>query len=101
VHFLEAEDADGAALLFGPRVVGTDADALERVEVADFVVIASSAIAERERRMPTAPVVARPSFVSMCSTRARVWRRRSSCIGQSLRAVPSISTPVTRETRCS
>ena len=37
VHFLESEDADGAALLLGSRVIGADADALERVEVADFV----------------------------------------------------------------
>lgn len=37
MHFFEAEDADGAAFLLGPRVVGADADALERVEVTDFI----------------------------------------------------------------
>ena len=37
VHFLEGEDADRSWLLLRPRVVGTDADALEGVEVADFV----------------------------------------------------------------
>jgi len=36
-HFLEAKDADGAAFLLGPRIVGADADALERIEVANFV----------------------------------------------------------------
>lgn len=37
VHLLEREDADGARLLSCPWIVGTDADALEGVEVADFV----------------------------------------------------------------
>jgi len=37
VHFLEGEDADRSRLLLRPRVVGSDADALEGVEVADFV----------------------------------------------------------------
>lgn len=37
VHLLEAEDADRAGLLFRPWVVGADADALEGVELADFV----------------------------------------------------------------
>jgi hypothetical protein len=37
VHLLEAEDADRTAALPCPRVVGADADSLERVEVGDFV----------------------------------------------------------------
>jgi hypothetical protein len=36
-ELFEAEDADGAALFLGPRVVGPDADALERGEITDFV----------------------------------------------------------------
>ena len=37
MHILEAEDADRATLLPCPWVVSADADALEGVEVADFV----------------------------------------------------------------
>jgi len=37
VHLLEAEDADRPGLLPGPRIVGANADALEGVEVADFI----------------------------------------------------------------
>lgn len=37
VHLLETEDADRPRLLPRSRVVGSDADALEGVEVADFV----------------------------------------------------------------
>jgi hypothetical protein len=37
VHFLEAEDADRAALFLCPRIVGSDPDALEGIQVADFV----------------------------------------------------------------
>lgn len=38
VHLLEGEDADRAGLLLlRPRVVGSDANTLERVEVADFI----------------------------------------------------------------
>jgi hypothetical protein len=37
VHLLEAEDPDRAGLFLRSWIVGPDADALERIEVADFV----------------------------------------------------------------
>ena len=37
VHLLEGEYADGSRLLLRSRIVGTDADALEGVKVADVV----------------------------------------------------------------
>lgn len=37
VHLLEAEDADRPWPLLRSRIVGSDADALEGVEVADFI----------------------------------------------------------------
>jgi hypothetical protein len=37
VHLLEAEDADWPSLLLCPRVVGSDSNALQWVEVGDFV----------------------------------------------------------------
>ncbi|HEY2715112.1 MAG TPA: hypothetical protein VGI73_02710 [Solirubrobacterales bacterium] len=37
VHFPEAEDANRTWFLFGSRIVGSDTDALEWIEVADFV----------------------------------------------------------------
>ena len=52
------EDADRAGLLLRPRVVGTDADALKGLRSQTSSVIASSAIAERARRMPISAVVA-------------------------------------------
>jgi hypothetical protein len=69
VHLPEAKDANRATLLLGSRIARADGDSLKRVQVADFVGVASSAIAESERRMPTAPVAARPSVPSMWSTR--------------------------------
>src|SRR3954453_14763876 len=37
VHLLKGEEADRSRLLLRPRVVRPDADALERIEVADFI----------------------------------------------------------------
>lgn len=37
MHLLEAEDTDWPRFLLGSRVVGSDPDSLERVEVGDFV----------------------------------------------------------------
>jgi hypothetical protein len=37
VHLLEAEDSDRPWLLLRPRIVSSDPDSLEGVEVADFV----------------------------------------------------------------
>jgi hypothetical protein len=52
VHFLEAEDADRAALLLCAWAIGADADALKGLRSQTSSVIAFSAIAESEWRMP-------------------------------------------------
>ena len=79
VHLLEAGDADRPRLLLRPRVVGPDADALEGVEVADFVgdrVLGHCREGAEDSYGP--PVVTRPSVLSMWSTGASGchWRRR-------------------------
>jgi hypothetical protein len=63
VHFLEAEDADRAALLLRSPVVGSDPDALEGVELGHFV--GDRILGHRRQRAEDTdpPVVALPSFV--------------------------------------
>ncbi len=68
---------------------------LNGLTVAQRSSIASSAIAERARRIAPAPAAARPWRLSMWSTSSRAWLRWSSTNGQSLSLRPSISTSST------
>jgi hypothetical protein len=82
VHLLEAEDADWATLLPRSRIVGANADALERIEVADF--IGDRILGHRRERTENADGAGGAStFVRQhVVDQGEVWRRRSSCIGR-------------------
>lgn len=75
MHLVEAEDANRAGLLLCPRVVGADADALEWVEVADFV----------SDRTPTVRLFAVKNFRDAAVVKAGldrdVARRETSLLG--------------------
>jgi hypothetical protein len=73
VHFLEAEDADRARLLLRPRVVRADADALEGVEVADFV--GDGVLGHRRESAEDADGAGGGATFGPPAGRGRAWRR--------------------------
>lgn len=101
VHLLEGEHSDRAGLLLRSRIVGANADALEGIEVADFVgdrVLCHRGECTQDADRPGGRSAFDPKHVV---DQVRAWRRRSSRSGQSFKAMPSITTSATRLMRCS